>query len=93
MHTDLEKAIEPDYPQQMPPLAEFASAFAQVSMTKHIRMSETVQQAKCAKPRVIYAWIAAFVAIEGHWAKLTGDLIRINDSIGELWMLFQIEGV
>ncbi len=53
-------------------------------MTKRIRMNEAVQQAKCAKPRVNHAWIAGFVAINGHWAKMTGKLIWINDSIGEL---------
>ncbi len=62
-------------------------------MTKRIRMSEAVQQAKCAKPRVNHAWIAGFVAINGHWAKMTGKLIWINDSIGKLWVLFQPEGV
>jgi class 3 adenylate cyclase len=54
---------------------EFASATAKASMTKRIRMSEAVQQAKCAKPRVNHAWIAGFVAINGHWAKMTGKLI------------------
>ncbi len=62
-------------------------------MTKRIRMSEAVQQAKCAKPRVNHAWIASFVAINGHWAEMTGRLIWINDSIGELWAPFQTEGV
>ncbi len=57
-------------------------------MTKRIRMSEAVQQAKCAKPRVNHAWTAGFVAINGHWAKMTAKLISINDSIGELWVLF-----
>jgi hypothetical protein len=58
-------------------------------MTKRIRMSEAVQQAKCAKPRVNHAWIAGFVAInDGHWAKTTGKLIWINDSIGEFLALF-----
>jgi hypothetical protein len=75
------------------PAVEFASATAKVSMTKRIRMSEAAQQAKCAKPRANHTWIAAFVATNGRWANLTTDLIRINDSIGELWMLLSIEGV
>ncbi len=62
-------------------------------MTKRIGMSEVVQQAKCAKPRVNHAWIAGFVAINGHWTKMTGKLIWINDSIGELWVLVQNGGV
>ncbi len=62
-------------------------------MTKRIRMSEAVQRAKCAKPRVNHAGIAGVVAINGHWAKMTGKLIRINDSIGELCLFFQTEGV
>ncbi len=74
-------------------LGEFASTSAQASMTKRIRMSEAVQQAKCAKPRGNHAWIAGFVAINGHWAKMTGKLIWINDSIGELWVPFQTAGV
>jgi hypothetical protein len=45
-------------------------------------------EAKCAKPRVNHAWTAGFVAINGHWAKMTAKLISINDSIGELWVLF-----
>ncbi len=59
-------------------------------MTKRIRMSEAVPQAKCAKPRVNHAWIAGFVAINGHWAKMTGKLIRINDSIGELCLFSKL---
>ncbi len=74
-------------------LAEFASTTAKTSMTKRIRMSEAVQQAKCATPRVNHAWITGFVAINGHWAKMTGKLICISDSIGKLWVLFQTEGV
>ena len=70
-----------------------ASATAKTSMTKRIRMSEAVQQGKCAKPRVDHAWIAGFVAINGPWAKMTTKLIWINDSIGELWVLLQPEGV
>ncbi len=31
--------------------------------------------------------------MHGHWAKMTARLIWINDSIGELWVLFQPEGV
>ena len=69
-----------------------ASAIAKTSMTKRIRMSEAVQQAKCAKPRVNHAWIAGFVAINGHWAKMAAILIWIIVSIGELSMLFQSEG-
>ncbi len=61
-------------------------------MTKRIRISEAVQQAKCAKPRVNHAWIAGFVAINGHWANMTARLIWINDTIGELPVLFQSEG-
>ena len=61
-------------------------------MTKRIRMSEAVQQAKCATPRVNHAWITGFVAINGHWANVTAKLIWINDSIGKLWMLFQTAG-
>ncbi len=74
-------------------LVEFASASAQASMTKRIRMSEAIQQAKCVQPRVNHAWIAGFVAINGPWAKMTGKLIWANDSTGELSMLFQTEGV
>ena len=59
-------------------------------MTNQIRTSEANQQAKCAKPRAHHAWIAGFVAINGHWAKKTGRLIRIKDSIGELWMGFKL---
>ncbi len=62
-------------------------------MTKRIRMSEAVQQGKCAKPRVNHAWKAGFVAINVPWANMTAKLIWINDSIGELWVLFQPEGV
>ncbi len=62
-------------------------------MTKRIGMSEAARQAKCAKPRVDRAWIAGFVAINGPWAIMAGNLIWINDSIGELSMLFQTEGV
>jgi hypothetical protein len=62
-------------------------------MTKRIRMSEAIQQARCVQPRVNHAWIAGFVAINGHWANMTANLIWIKDSIGELWMLFQTEGV
>jgi hypothetical protein len=62
-------------------------------MTKRIRTSEAVQRAKCAKPRVNHAWTAGFVATNGPWAKMTGKLIWINDSIGELWVLFQPKGV
>ena len=54
---------------------------------------DTVQQAKCAKPRVNRAWIAGFVAINGPWVKMTAKLIWINDSIGELALLFQPGGV
>ncbi len=61
-------------------------------MTKRIRMSEAVPQAKCAKSWVNHAWIAGFVAVNGHRAKMIGKLIRINDSIGELALLFQPEG-
>jgi adenylate cyclase len=46
-------------------LVEFASASAQASMMKRKRMSEAVQEAKRAKPRVNHAWIAGFVAING----------------------------
>lgn len=56
-------------------------------MTKRIRMSEAVSQAKCAKPRANHAWIAGFVAVNGHRAKMTGKLIQIRDSIGELVLL------
>jgi hypothetical protein len=62
-------------------------------MTKRIRLSEAVQQAKCAKPRVNHTWIAGFAAISGPWAKMTGELISINDTIGDLSMLFQPDGV
>jgi hypothetical protein len=48
-------------------------------MTKRIRMNEVVQQAKCVQPWVNHAWIAGFVAINGHWAKTAGGLIKIND--------------
>jgi hypothetical protein len=61
-------------------------------MTKRIRMSEAVQQAKCAKPRVNHAWMAGFVAINGHWAKMAANLIWIIDSISELCVLYQTEG-
>jgi hypothetical protein len=44
-------------------------------------MSETIQQAKCAKPRVDHGWIAGFVAINGRWAKMAAKLIWINDSM------------
>ena len=73
-------------------LVEFASASAQASMTKRIRMSEAVQEAKRAKPRVNHAWIAGFVATNDHWANMTIKLISINASIGELRMLFQTAG-
>jgi hypothetical protein len=53
-------------------------------MTKRIRISGAVQQAKCVQPRVNHAWVAGFVAKTGHWANLTAKLIRINDSIGAL---------
>ncbi len=69
-----------------------ASATAKASMTKRIRMSEAVQQAKCAKPRVNHAWMAGFVAINGHWAKMAANLIWIIDSISELCVLYQTEG-
>ena len=69
------------------------AATAKSSMTKRIRKSEVVQQAKCAKPRKNRVWIAGFVAINGRRAKTTGNLIRINDSIGELCPYFQTEGV
>ncbi|MCH8997411.1 MAG: hypothetical protein IID48_03985 [Proteobacteria bacterium] len=55
-------------------------------------MSEAVPQAKCAKPRVNHAWMAGFVAVNGPWARMTRKLIRINDWIGELWVLFQSAG-
>ena len=67
-----------------------ASATAKTSMTKRIRMSEAVQQAKCAKPRVNHAWIAGFVAINRHWAKMAAKLISINDSIGECRCRFKL---
>ena len=62
-------------------------------MTKRIGMSEAARQVTCAEPRVNHAWIAGFVAINGHWANVTAKLIWINDSIGKLWMLFQTAGV
>ena len=61
-------------------------------MTNQIRTSEANQQAKCAKPRAHHAWIAGFVAVNGHRAKMTGKLIRINDSVAELVSLFQSAG-
>ncbi len=61
-------------------------------MTKRIRMSEAVPQAKCAKSWVNHAWIAGFVAVNGHRAKMIANLIRIIDSIGELVLLFQPAG-
>jgi hypothetical protein len=61
-------------------------------MTKRIKMSEAVPRAKCAKSPVNHACIVVFVAINGHWEKLIGKLIRVNDSIGELALLFQPAG-
>jgi hypothetical protein len=61
-------------------------------MTKRIRISEAIQQAKRVQPRVNHAWIAGIVAINGHWANMTAKLISINDPIGELRMLFQTAG-
>ena len=69
------------------PFRELDDAF---QLTKRIRMSGAVQQAACAKPRVDYAWVAVFVAIDGHWATLNGELIWINDSIGECWYSFKL---
>ena len=60
-------------------------------MTKRIRMSEVVQQAKCAKPRVNHAWMTGFVVTNAYWARMTRKLFWINDSIGELWVLFETE--
>lgn len=31
--------------------------------------------------------------LNGHWAKMTGELIWINEWISELWVLFHPEGV
>ncbi len=75
-------------------LVEFASASAQASKMKRIRMSQTAQRAKCVQPRgksCLDSWFRRHKRPLG--SEMTGKLIWINDSIGEFASLLQAAGV